>query len=100
MLSLAETGWVGIAVATGCGVLKAVGGVGQGVGLVIPGKAIVGEAVPHGATAAAVIHACQCPFSLTKSSLLIWNFPFQANLPGYMTLWDPWNYKVITWVCQ
>ena len=42
MLSLAETGWVGIAVATGCGVLRAVAGVGPGVGLVIPGKATVG----------------------------------------------------------
>ncbi len=88
MLSLAETGWVGMAVATDSGVLMAVVGVGRGVGLAIPGKATVGEAVSPGgavgaavvpqATAAttttAVIQACQCLFSLTKPSLLSWNF--------------------------
>ena len=50
MLSLAETGWVGIAIATGCGVLRAVVGVGRGVGLVIPDKTTVGETVPPSGT--------------------------------------------------
>jgi hypothetical protein len=86
------------------------------VGLAIPGKATVGEtgavvdaggAVPPGGTVGAVVvpqataatataavsHACQCPFSLTKSSLLSWNFPFQIDLLEHMTLWDAWNYK-------
>jgi hypothetical protein len=98
----------------------AVVGLGRGVGLAIPGKATVGEtgavvaagaAVPPGctvgatvgavvvpqamtATATAVVsHACQCHFSLTKSSLLSWDFPFQIDLPEHMTLWDAWNYK-------
>jgi hypothetical protein len=87
--------------------------------LAIPGKATVGEtgavvaagaAVPPGgggaavgavvvpqATAAtataAVSHACQCPFSLTKSSLLSWDFPLQIGFPEPMTFWDAWNYK-------
>src|SRR5918992_3353756 len=87
MLSLAEPGWAVRAVATASGVLMVAVGVGRGVGLAIPGKATVGEtegSVPLGcpvgaavvpqATAAtatiAVIQACQCPFSLTKSSSL------------------------------
>src|SRR5919106_2855393 len=87
MLSLAETGWSGMAVPTDSGVLMAAVGLGRGVGLAIPGKAAVGEAgasVPPGCTVGAavvpqamaasatavVIHVCQCPFSLTKSSLL------------------------------
>src|SRR5918992_6310913 len=75
MLSLAETGLVGMAVATGSGVLIAAVGVGRGVGLAIPGKATVGEAVSVGCTVGAavvpqataarativVIHACQSP---------------------------------------
>src|ERR671914_1073139 len=93
MLSLAETGWSGMAVPTDSGVLMAAVGLGRGVGLAIPGKATVGEVVPSGcpvgaavvpqATAASatavVIQACQCPFSLTKSSLLSWNFPLQVD---------------------
>src|SRR5688500_13508765 len=87
MLSLAETGRAGMAVATGSGVLIAAVEVGRGVGLAIPGKATVGEVVPSGcpvgaavvpqamaaSATAVVIQACQRPFSLTKSSLLTLN---------------------------
>jgi hypothetical protein len=107
MLSLAETGRVGMAVATGSGVLIAAVGVGRGVGLAIPGKPTGGEAVSVGRTVgvavvpqataaratAAVMQACQCPFSLTKSSYLNRSFPLQVNLLGHTTRWSTWNYK-------
>jgi hypothetical protein len=83
MLSLAETGWVGIAIAigiaiaTGCGLLGAGVRVRRGVGLVIPGKATVGEAVPPGGT----IGAAVVPQPLLLSTLA--NVPSVSQSPPY-----------------
>jgi hypothetical protein len=77
MLSLAETGWVGIAVATGCGLLRAVVRVRRGVGLVIPGKATVGETVPPGGTVGAAL----VPQPLLLSTLA--NVPSVSQSPPH-----------------
>jgi hypothetical protein len=63
---------------------------GGAVGVAV-GAVVVPQATAATATAV-VIHACQCPFSLTKSSLLGWNFPLQIDFLEPMTFLDAWNY--------